>query len=108
MDTKFAELIRDIQHELIRSQKMRMYEQLPPLFKVKSLTLELQFTVEEMKDLNGKLGIKIVEAGAAKNRSQSSVHKMIIQLDAIDDPENIESDDLKIPLEKIYGYSPSA
>ena len=90
MDTKFAELIRDIQQELIRSQEMRENEKLPPLFKVKSLTLELQFTVEESKTANGKLGIKVVEAGASKNVSQSSVHKMIIQMDIVENPEKIK------------------
>ena len=75
---------------------MREQDGLPPLFKVKSLTLELQFTVEESKNANGTLGIRVVEASASKEITQSSIHKMIIHMDTYED------------LDEYSGVSPSS
>jgi hypothetical protein len=91
MNTEFASVIRNIQRELITSQEQREEEGLPPLFKVSGLTLELQFTLEEDKSAEGKLGISIVQAGAAKKVSENTVHKMVIQFSVVDDHEMIVS-----------------
>lgn len=78
-----SDLIRKVHEELIDSQAKREDGKMPPLFRVKELTLEVNFVVQKSAKKGGKLGFSIITAGMEKGIEKQQVHKITLKLDTI-------------------------
>lgn len=74
------DLIRQIQSELIESQRQREQEGLSALFEVESLTVEAQFIATDSSKEKGGFDLKILTLGGESTYSSEQVHKITLTL----------------------------
>lgn len=81
MKVSFGEMIRAISDDLREGQTERIADGLPPLFKVNSLELEVNFVIEKSEDAKGGVKFWVIEAGAGVGSKHSTTHKAKLQLE---------------------------
>lgn len=74
------DLIRKVHEELIESQAKRENDRIDPLFTVDKLTIEAQFQVEKKKGKSGGFDLKLVDADFKNEQTESSIHKITLEL----------------------------
>ena len=79
----FSDIIRTVHKDLILSENMRIDTQMEPLFKVSSLTLEINFVVEKLNNKSRELNLKVVTLGSTKNINHSEINKVTLHLEAL-------------------------
>jgi Trypsin-co-occurring domain 2 len=90
-DLSLKNLIRAVSDELLASRAERLAANLPPLFEVQELTIEVSFVVTESKGGGGGFDLKVIKADASVKYDRESVHKVTLTLKAL------ESADLVVP-----------
>ena len=73
-------LIRQVQKELIESQRQRTAEGEPALFQVESLAIEAHFIVTESTQAKGGFDLKILTSGGQRTFAKEQVHKITLTL----------------------------
>lgn len=105
-----AELLKKVQEELILSEKRRLNNETPPLFRVNDLTIEVNFLVEESSHMDGEFNLKVITSGMKIESKSQSVHKITLNLKAIEQEEPMpkESKGKKLLDKFISGLHPLA
>jgi len=79
-NAEISDLLRELQRQLTRSQETRENEGLPPLFQLQDMTVEVQFTAVRDDNVEGKIGIHVLQAGGSSKIVESTVHRVTIHL----------------------------
>jgi hypothetical protein len=92
------ELIRQVHSELYNSRNERESAGERPIFAVESLVLEVNFVAEHSKDVKGGIDFQIITVGGvnlgrSKTYHEQQVHKIILNLTAIEDYQLQDWDD---------------
>ena len=82
------QLIRRVYQELNESllERERAGEQ--PIFEVSSLLVEVNFVAIQTKEISGGVDFKIVTVGGGGAYERQHVHKVVLTLDAIGEPQS--------------------
>lgn len=79
-----ADVIRQVHLDLLRAERSRIDSGLAPLFKVKSLSLELNVAVSQSDEIKGGLDLKVFSLGATSHASKEEINKITLHLDVAD------------------------
>jgi hypothetical protein len=76
------DLIRQVQKELVESQREREAAAEDPIFRVDGLTIEANFVVSRTGGAKGGLDFKIITLGGSRDIERQQVHKLTLTLTA--------------------------
>jgi hypothetical protein len=84
-DLSIQTLIQAVTKELLASQADRLAAGGPAVFEVSDLTLEISFVATTSKHGGGGFDLKVVKADAGAQYDKQSIHKIVLNLKAVDD-----------------------
>lgn len=73
-DLGIAELIERIRTELIKSEMKRRQNDLAPLFETERCEIEIKCVLQQAKNAEGKLDLKLVAISAGQEVTEQMVH----------------------------------
>ena len=83
-DFGLAETISRIKAELIRSQEVSAAKELPNMFRVSNVSVQIQFVIKEQKDASGGFDIKLFAIKATDSVQTEHVHSVTINMSALE------------------------
>ncbi len=91
-DLSIKEIVRKVKSELINAEEEMTANNEIPLFKVKKLSVELNFIINQSETKDGGLDLKVVSASTGKNYSEGEVQKITLEWEGIDSVNPAKSD----------------
>ncbi len=101
------EIVRKVKSELVQAEHEMVENDEQPLFRVKKLSVELNFIVDESKETGGGLDLKIVAADARKNYHEGEVQKITLEWESLSPSLPFKIDNKGKYLLKDIKYDPS-
>lgn len=79
-----SKIIRQVHINLLESEKSRIESGLPRLFKVSSLSLELNVAITKSTNIKGGIGFQVLSIGSSKEVAKEEINKITLTLDVCD------------------------
>lgn len=78
-----SELISQVKSELVDSQRESAKSKVPPMFRVRSVTVQVKFTVREVAKADGGVDLKLIALKSGEEAESSHIHSITVEMAGI-------------------------